>query len=196
MSELVYRDRPYHHGDLKTALLVEAEAILERDGIPALTLRAAARAAGVSHAAPANHFGDLTGLLSELAAVGFQRFTAALLTALEGAGDDLQARASAMGRAYVSFARAYPALFALMFRSERLDSTRPVLREAIEASRQALRRIETASGAVEPQPPVASGSAGRGSLVSGAWLCDAAARWSPVGHDRCPARREECRRSP
>ena len=169
MSELVYRDRPYHHGDLKTALLVEAEAILERDGIPALTLRAAARAAGVSHAAPANHFGDLTGLLSELAAVGFQRFTAALLTALEGAGDDLQARASAMGRAYVSFARAYPALFALMFRSERLDSTRPVLREAIEASRQALRRIETASGAVEPQPPlqVAAQAAARWSLVHG-----------------------------
>ena len=63
--------RRYHHGDLKAALLAEAETILERDGIQALTLRAAARAAGVSHAAPTNHFGDLSGLLSELAAVGF-----------------------------------------------------------------------------------------------------------------------------
>ena len=68
MSELSIESPPraYHHGDLKAALLAAAEAILERDGIQALTLRAAARAAGVSHAAPANHFGDLTGLLSEL----------------------------------------------------------------------------------------------------------------------------------
>src|SRR5262245_33569186 len=67
--------RPYHHGDLRAALLAAAEEILEKEGIQALTLRAAARAVGVSHTAPQNHFGDLTGLLSELAAIGYRRFT-------------------------------------------------------------------------------------------------------------------------
>src|ERR1700679_1446541 len=92
----VVGQRPYHHGDLKTALLQEAELILERDGIQALTLRAAARAAGVSHAAPANHFGDLTGLLSELAAVGYNRFSMALTAAGEAAGPDPRIRSEAM----------------------------------------------------------------------------------------------------
>ena len=70
------RPETYHHGSLREALLQAAERILEREGIQGLTLRAAAREAGVSHAAPKNHFGDLTGLLSELAAVGFERFVA------------------------------------------------------------------------------------------------------------------------
>ena len=72
------RPETYHHGSLKQALLQAAERILVRDGIQGLTLRAAAREAGVSHAAPKNHFGDLTGLLSELAAVGFERFVATI----------------------------------------------------------------------------------------------------------------------
>ena len=70
------RPDTYHHGSLREALLQAAERILERDGIQGLTLRAAAREAGVSHAAPKNHFGDMTGLLSDLAAVGFERFVA------------------------------------------------------------------------------------------------------------------------
>src|ERR1700757_265317 len=70
------RAAPYHHGSLREAMLRAAESILERDGIGGLTLRAAAREAGVSHAAPKNHFGDLSGLLSELAAGRFERFAA------------------------------------------------------------------------------------------------------------------------
>src|SRR5258706_5554156 len=69
---------PYHHGSLREAMLEAAERILERDGIAGLTLRAAAREAGGSHAAPENHFGDIRGLLSELAAVGFAPLGAAL----------------------------------------------------------------------------------------------------------------------
>jgi AcrR family transcriptional regulator len=130
--------RPYHHGDLKAALLADAEVILERDGIQALTLRAAARAAGVSHAAPANHFGDLTGLLSELAAVGFRRFSA-MLSAARATGGDRPAAARGMGHAYVTFARTYPNLFALMFRGERLDTNRPALREALDEAASVLR---------------------------------------------------------
>ena len=69
---------PYHHGDLHDALLQAAERVLERDGLAGLTLRAVAREAGVSHAAPTHHFGDLTGLVSELAAIGFRQFNAAM----------------------------------------------------------------------------------------------------------------------
>src|SRR5262249_21104929 len=69
---------PYHRGSLREAMLRAAESILERDGIRGLTLRAAAREAGVSHAAPKNHFGDVKGLLSDLAAVGFARFRAVM----------------------------------------------------------------------------------------------------------------------
>src|ERR1700689_4425605 len=71
---------PYHHGALHGALLEAAERVLERDGLAGLTLRAVAREAGVSHAAPTHHFGDLTGLVSELAAIGFQQFNAAMAT--------------------------------------------------------------------------------------------------------------------
>src|SRR6202044_2986503 len=71
----------YHHGALREALLEAAELVLERDGLAGLTLRAVAREAGVSHAAPTHHFGDLSGLFSELAAIGFQQFNAAMAVA-------------------------------------------------------------------------------------------------------------------
>ena len=122
----------YHHGSLRPALLDAAETILKRDGIQALTLRAAAREAGVSHAAPKNHFGDLRGLLSELAAVGFARLGAAMLAGIDASGD-VSKRMDAIGRGYIGFALANPELFALMFRAERLDFERPALRDASAA---------------------------------------------------------------
>jgi AcrR family transcriptional regulator len=124
-------DRPYHHGSLKQAMLEAAERILERDGIAGLTLRGAAREAGASHAAPKNHFGDLSGLLSELAAVGFNRFREAMLAEAEAAATPAERMRSA-GRGYVRFARANPGLFLLMFRGERLDMQRPALRKAAD----------------------------------------------------------------
>jgi AcrR family transcriptional regulator len=127
----------YHHGSLREALLQAAERILERDGIQRLTLRAAAREVGVSHAAPKNHFGDLSGLLSELAALGFERFTAMMLAKVRH--DDVPARRmEAIGQGYVAFARAHPGLFVLMFRSERLDMSRPALRKAASAAANVL----------------------------------------------------------
>jgi AcrR family transcriptional regulator len=124
---------PYHHGSLREAMLEAAERILERDGITGLTLRAAAREAGVSHAAPKNHFGDVRGLLSELAAVGFARFGAALVANVrEDAAP--KARLAAIGHGYVTFAQQNPGLFLLMFRSERLDFARPSLLAAAQAS--------------------------------------------------------------
>lgn len=127
------REQPYHHGDLHEALLKAAKTVAEREGINGLTLRAVAREAGVSHAAPAHHFGDITGLLSELAAIGFERFSAALGAAIcsEAAPEVVAARKAS---AYVSFARDNPCMFQLMFRGERLDHDRPALRKASEAA--------------------------------------------------------------
>jgi AcrR family transcriptional regulator len=136
-KQAVARQQSYHHGDLHDALLRAAETVLERDGVQGLTLRAAAREAGVSHAAPTHHFGDMTGLLSELAAVGFRRFGAALREAASQQGS-AHARLDAMGMAYVTFARTFPHLFMLMFRSERLDFDRPALRDATIESNAAL----------------------------------------------------------
>ena len=122
--------QPYHHGALRAALLEAAETILEKSGITALTLRAAARQAGVSHAAPAHHFGDLAGLLSELAASGFVRLREQIQREREASGLSPKARVQALGRAYVRFARTSPGLFILMFRSERLDWSNPALAAA------------------------------------------------------------------
>lgn len=124
---------PYHHGALRDALLTAAETVLERDGLGGLTLRAVAREAGVSHAAPTHHFGDLTGLVSELAAIGFRQFNAAMAAA--GAIDAPPLlRAMARAKAYVAYAQAHPGMYGLMFRTERLDMTRPSLHEAASAS--------------------------------------------------------------
>jgi len=107
--------RPYHHGRLRDALLQAAEAELCAVGPDALSLRACARRAGVSHAAPAHHFGSVGGLLAELAAIGFDRLTAAMTLAADSAGTALDSL-QATGMAYVRFALAHPALFRLMFR--------------------------------------------------------------------------------
>jgi AcrR family transcriptional regulator len=146
--------RPYHHGDLRAAVLAAAERIVETEGVDALTLRAVARAVGVSHTAPKNHFGDLEGLLSELAAVGYRRYGEALRRAMDAAGSDPRQRMRAMGRAYVGFARAYPGLFLLMFRSERLDLTRLTLREAIEDTRETLHNATASIAQAKPSPPL------------------------------------------
>jgi len=126
-------DAPYHHGALRDALLEAAERVLERDGLAGLTLRAVAREAGVSHAAPTHHFGDLTGLLSELAAIGFRQFNTAMAAACVP-GASLADRAMARAKAYVGYAQAHPGMYGLMFRTERLDYSRPSLHEAAEAS--------------------------------------------------------------
>ncbi|QDF39110.1 WHG domain-containing protein [Bradyrhizobium symbiodeficiens] len=129
----VKSETPYHHGALREALLQAAERVLERDGLAGLTLRAVAREAGVSHAAPTHHFGDLTGLLSELAAVGFRQFNAAMASSCDAATTPLEA-ALARPKAYVAYAQAHPGMYSIMFRTERLDYSRPSLHEAAEAS--------------------------------------------------------------
>jgi AcrR family transcriptional regulator len=120
----------YHHGDLRRALLDAALELVAEQGPAGLSLREVARRAGVSHAAPAHHFGDKAGLLTALAVEGFERFLAAQRAAAERGGDDPARRFGWTGWAYVMFAVEQPAYFSLMFRPEHLRMTDPALESA------------------------------------------------------------------
>lgn len=119
--------RPYHHGNLAAELLEAARTILEREGVASLKLRSITRAAGVSATAADPHFGNLTGLLSELAAIGYDELALAM-----GAGAAPTPRQ--VGEGYVRFALSHSGMFALMFRSDLLDMSRPRLAAAAGAA--------------------------------------------------------------
>ncbi|UOE42569.1 TetR/AcrR family transcriptional regulator [Agromyces larvae] len=121
----------YHHGRLRETLIDEAVAAIEADGVDKLSLRDLARRAGVSHAAPAHHFGDRTGLFTAIAVDGFNRLAAVL----EASGGDFVEA----GVAYVGFATAEPGRFEVMFRSELLRSDDPALAAARERAGAVLR---------------------------------------------------------
>lgn len=128
-------DEPrYHHGDLPAALLRAAEAELAEGGIERFSLRAVAKRAGVSHAAPAHHFGDVNGLLSALAEQGFRRFLEVQLARQRKAAPEPLAQLLASGLGYIDFAIANPALFRLMFASERPRFTETGLCAAADAA--------------------------------------------------------------
>ncbi len=114
MSQPRRRAQPYHHGDLKNALLESARDILEQKGLKALTLRAVARKARVSHAAPYRHFRSLDSLLAALATEGFAELRAHVAAAgqVDGAPAD---RITHIGAAYMRFVAGRPALARLMF---------------------------------------------------------------------------------
>lgn len=144
--------QPYHHGDLRRALLRAAEEELAEKGPEGFTLRGCARRAGVSHAAPAHHFGDAAGLLSALAAEGFERFLATTEARVAAAGADAgpRARMTALGLGYIAFARANPALFRLMFSSDRPDFNGTALRSAASAAFAQL--LDGVAGVAGPDP--------------------------------------------
>lgn len=111
---LPHRPAAYHHGDLRAALLEAARYILEKDGLEALSLRAVARKAGVSQAAPYHHFADKQALLDAVAAEGFESLHAAMAMRVAKEMEPL-ARLRASGLGYIAFATENPALFCLMF---------------------------------------------------------------------------------
>ncbi len=127
-------EKPYHHGDLRSALLAAAESELLEKGVEAFSLRSVAKRAGVSHAAPAHHFGDATGLLTALAAYGFQEFLATQHAFEARAPQTPRDQLIAAGLGYVGFARTRPALFKLMFGSQRTDYSDAALGSAAEAA--------------------------------------------------------------
>jgi AcrR family transcriptional regulator len=114
--------RPYHHGDLRSALLQAAAEEISRVGVAGLSMRELARRAGVSHAAPAHHFGDKTGLLTALATDGF-RILHEHTSPVLGRPDALVRG----GEQYVAFALAHPAHFSVMFDPHLLRMSDPSL---------------------------------------------------------------------
>jgi AcrR family transcriptional regulator len=155
-------DRPYHHGDLRAALLAAAEAELAGRGIEGFSLRAVAKRAGVSHAAPAHHFGDTPGLLTALAADGFHRFLAAQQAREAVADRDARAQIVAAGLGYIDFALARPALFRLMFGSQRPDFDRPELTAAAQAAFGHLEAQTAAAGGRSAQDVAAAWAVAHG----------------------------------
>jgi AcrR family transcriptional regulator len=116
--------RPYHHGDLSRALVEAARRILEAEGPAALSLRAVAREAGVSPAAPYHHFKDKTELLEAVAHGGWRALTEAIGKARHGADSPGDALTN-IGLAYVRFARDNPALYRLMYHTTRDRKSMP-----------------------------------------------------------------------
>ncbi len=109
----------YHHGDLQHALLDAVGEIVAEQGVAGLSLREAARRAGVSHSAPAHHFGDKEGLLDAYAIEGFELLLARFDRAAAAVDGDAVDRMEALGRAYLTFAVRDPAHYAVMFRHVR-----------------------------------------------------------------------------
>jgi AcrR family transcriptional regulator len=130
--------KPYHHGDLRRVLLAAAEAELAERGVEGFSLRQVARRAGVSHAAPAHHFGDAQGLLTALAAEGYRQLLAAQALREGAAAADPASQLVAAGLGYVDFAMQRPALFRLIWGSLRPDFGDPDLGQAARAAYQHL----------------------------------------------------------
>src|SRR5215470_1454532 len=128
--------KPYHHGELREALLAAGRKLLEERGLRGFTLRECARRAEVSHAAPAHHFASINDLLAEIATRGFGELTAAMTAEARRAGADPAARLAGQGLGYMAFAAANPVLFRLMFNRETDDYETPALKAAAKASRE------------------------------------------------------------
>jgi AcrR family transcriptional regulator len=146
MTAEIERLPRYHHGDLRGALIAAGRAILEEAGVPALSLREAARRANVSHAAPRHHFPSVRHFLSDCAADGFDEFTESLQAAASRYSVPTEA-VVAMAAAYVQFAGDNRAMFLLMFDRDSLDERTPALSAA---STRAYACLVAAVRAIDP----------------------------------------------
>jgi AcrR family transcriptional regulator len=126
--------RPYHHGNLREALLRAAEAALEARGASMLSLRELSRVVGVSHTSPRRHFADKQALLDALARTGFQRLDATLARVAKGRRRNFSAQLTRAAQAYVGFALKHPALWALMFEAKHRAGAPHDLLEASDAA--------------------------------------------------------------
>lgn len=105
----------YHHRDLKNALTAAGVEILAKDGFAGLTLRQAAKQAGVSHSAPYSHFADKQSLLAAVSAHGFRLLHDQLLVAMDSHPRSIRLQVISAAQAYVRFALKNRELFKLMF---------------------------------------------------------------------------------
>jgi AcrR family transcriptional regulator len=161
----------YHHGDLKAAILTQAATLVAERGADGISLRELARAAGVSHAAPAHHFTDRRGLFTALATEGFNLLAAALT--------DARPRLVDAARAYVRFALDHPGHYAVMFDKSLYDDTDVDLVAAAAAASAELSRgvrtLDDPHARVDPE----GAALAAWSLVHGfslLWLNDAVDR--------------------
>ena len=143
--------RSYHHGNLKEALVRAALDLIAQKGPGGFTFAEAARAAGVSPAAPYRHFKDRDELMAEVARRGFEAFTAALERAWDKGRPDPRAALERLGRAYLSFARTEAAFYAAMFEANVPADATPELRAASESAFGVLRMA--AEAVVAEFPP-------------------------------------------
>ena len=150
----------YHHGDLRQQLLLATEQIILERGVEGFTLREAARRAGVSPAAPAHHFKDAKGLLTEVALLGFRDFGAALEAADKLGGADPARRLREQARAYVRFALAHPARFELMFRHDKHDKTNEEFQRVARHAYGVLEGAIRAATQTSAQAPLSSQARG------------------------------------
>ena len=129
----------YHHGELREALLAAAVAVLEKEGVAGLSLRALAEQLGVSRSAPYRHFEDKAALLASVAEQGFQQFQLTLQQTRTATQLPVLERFKAMGKAYVSFAQTNPTWYQLMFHeADILKNPPPSLKQAANGAFQEL----------------------------------------------------------
>ena len=142
--------RGYHHGNLRQALVEAALSLIGEKGPAGFTFAEAARAAGVSAAAPYRHFRDRDALLADVAKLGFETFADVLGTAWGGGQPTPDAAFRNLGRAYLQFAREEPAFYAAMFETGLSQGDYPGLREAGDRAFSVLR--EACEAVVETLP--------------------------------------------
>jgi AcrR family transcriptional regulator len=121
---------PYHHGDLRRALIDTALAMVTEEGAWNFTLREVARRTGVSHMAPYNHFEDKTALLAEVAVLGFEALRQSLEAAAREQPRSARQALAGIAAAYVRFGVEQPAHFRLMFGAELADKARQTTLQA------------------------------------------------------------------
>src|SRR3981189_930778 len=149
------KTRPYHHGNLRTALLESAGRTERGRGGQGGSLRELAREVGVSHGAPRRHFPDRQALLDALSEAGFARLGAELRSAANGAGEEFEARLRATAAAYVRFATRDAELLELMFAGKHREQS-GMLHEAADRAFSVIRELSErgqADGALEPGDP-------------------------------------------
>jgi len=144
----VANKRAYHHGDLRRALLDAALALAEDGGPMAVTVREAARRAGVSHNAPYRHFPDKETLIAALSEEGFVELARTLRTARAEVRDP-EDRFVATGMAYLRFARGHPGHMAVMFGPGVAKSQTPELQRAANDAFQVVKDVAADAGIVE-----------------------------------------------
>jgi hypothetical protein len=121
---MVESAKPYHRGDLDRTLKDAAVGLITELGPAGFSLREVARRAGVSHAAPAHHFGDSRGLLTAIAIEAFETLDAAICAAVDGCSDPRE-QLILMARTYVHTGMTYPAHAAIVFRTDLVDGDDP-----------------------------------------------------------------------